>query len=63
MLKVPQPPGINVELCELELPTKITRFFEGLRQQVWIASLKLGVQGRSWNHCVETLDDCFFRTR
>jgi hypothetical protein len=28
MLKVPQPPGINVELCELELPTKITRFLK-----------------------------------
>ena len=35
-------------------------FFEGLQHHVWITTLKLGVRGRSWNHCVEMLDGCFF---
>ena len=43
----PYPLTSMLQLCGLELPTKMAVFFEGLRQQLWITTLKLGVRGRS----------------
>ena len=39
---------LPLQLCEFELLTKMAVFFECLRQQVWITTLKLGARRRSW---------------